>query len=240
MDLTAWELVAAIVAVGIGSCLQGALGFGVGLVGAPVLLLIDPALVPTVIIGLGTPITYLVAWRERRALTIRPVAWAITGRLPGTIVGSLAVAALSDRWLAALFAFALLSAVAVSVVRPSVAPTHRAMFAAGFGSGLMGTATSVGGPPMALVLQNRTGPQLRAAMGVFMAAGATFSLIALAAVGEFHGRQLLVIAALAPAALAGFYVSRWTNRFLDRGYTRQAVLLFATLSALSIVIRDVL
>ncbi|MFZ8997321.1 MAG: sulfite exporter TauE/SafE family protein [Ilumatobacteraceae bacterium] len=240
MDLSLAALVVALVAVLVGSCIQGSLGFGLGLVAAPVLVIIDTTLVPSVVLGMGVPLTYLVAWRERAALDLRRVSWAIAGRVPGTVLGSVAVLALSERWLAGLFAVAILLAVAASVVGLGVEPTRRAMFVAGAGSGFMGTATSVGGPPMALLLQHEEGPELRASMAAFMAFGATISLAALVVVGEFDRHALIVTAVLVPAVLVGFGTSRWTNPVLDRGYTRPAVLVFAAASALSILVRDVI
>jgi uncharacterized protein len=240
IDLSTGELLLAMAAVLVGACIQGSLGFGLGLVAAPVLVMLDTSLVPSVVLGIGVPLTYLVAWRERRALDLRRVSWAIVGRVPGTVIGSIAVLMLSERWLAGMFAVALLFAVVASVAGFGVEPTRPAMFTAGVGSGFMGTATSVGGPPMALLLQHEAGPELRASLAAFMAFGSTVSLGALIAIGEFDDHAFAVTAVLAPAVLVGFAVSRWTNPVLDRGYTRGAVLTFAALSAISILLRDVL
>jgi len=226
-------------AVLLGACLQGSLGFGLGLIAAPVLALLDPSLVPSVILGMGVPLTYLVAWRERQALDLRRIGWAVVGRVLGTVAGSVAVVYLSQRWLAGAFAFALLFAVAISVVGRSVTPTKPALFIAGTTSGAMGTATSVGGPPMALLLQHEEGPQLRASLASFMAFGSTLSLVALAVVGEFDRHKVEVTLGLAPFVVVGFVLSKWTNRILDRGFTRPLVLIFAAATAISILVRDV-
>lgn len=233
-----WSI--AMTAVLVGACLQGSLGFGLGLVAAPVLALIDPTLVPSVILGMGVPLTYLVAWRERQALDLGRIGWAMFGRVLGTVAGSIIVVYLSQRWLAGAFAFALVVAVVISVIGLSVAPTKPALFIAGSVSGAMGTATSVGGPPMALLLQHENGPQLRAALASFMAFGASLSLVALAVVGEFDRHKVGVVFALAPFVVVGFVASRWTNRVLDRGYTRALVLVFAGVSAISILFRYVI
>ena len=237
MVLTGVELAIAVVAIVAGSCLQGSLGFGLGLVAAPVLVILDSRLVPGVILGIGVPLTYLMAWRERRSLDVRGVSWAIAGRMVGTVFGTLAVVALTERALALFFAFSLLTAVALSIVGLSVTPTPRTMLAAGVGSGFMGTATSVGGPPMALLLQREEGAELRASLAAFMAFGATFSLVALVSAGEFSRIDAVTTIVLAVPALAGFELSRWTTRILDRGHTRTVVLIFATASAVSILIK---
>ena len=46
-------------------------------------------------------------------------------------------------------------------------PTAPAMFSAGFLSGFMGTSSSIGGPPMALVLQHEENDFIRANMAAF-------------------------------------------------------------------------
>ncbi len=237
MVLSGAELAIAVVAVVAGACLQGSLGFGLGLVAAPVLVILDSRLVPGVILGIGVPLTYLMAWRERRSLDVRGVSWAIAGRMGGTVFGTLAVVMLTERALALFFAFSLLTAVVLSVIGLSVTPTPRTMMAAGVGSGFMGTATSVGGPPMALLLQREEGAALRASLAAFMAFGATFSLVALVSAGQFSRIDAVTTVVLAVPALAGFALSRWTNRILDRGYTRTVVLIFATASAVSILIK---
>lgn len=240
LGLTVVEVAIALVAVFAGATLQGSLGFGLGLLAAPVLVLLDTRLVPGTIIAMGVPLTLMVAFRERHALDLGEVKWAIFGRIPGTLLGSVAVVVLAERWLAVLFGTAVLVAVLLSVVGWQLSPTRRTVTVAGFASGFMGTTTSIGGPPMALVYQRNTGPRLRASLGAFMAFGAAFSLVVLVAVGEFRGAELGLSLLLVPGVFAGFATSRWTNRFLDRGHTRTAVLVFAAASAVSILLRELL
>ena len=223
-----------------GATLQGSLGFGLGLIAAPVLVLIDPSLIPGVILGIGVPLTISVALRERGAVSFGRVKQAIIGRVIGTVLGSVVVYVADQDLLSIGFAIALLLAVILSVGGYAVAPTPRAMLIAGVGSGLMGTATSVGGPPIALVLQHQSGPELRASIGAFMAIGSTLSLLALIIVGEFRSDEVVITGILVVPALLGFWLSRWTNKIIDRGHTRTAVLLFAAASAISILLRQVL
>ena len=228
----------ALVAVVAGACLQGSLGFGLGLLAAPVLVLLDPRLVPGPVLCLAFPLAILVAWRERQALDLRGVRWAVVGRLPGTAAGALIVTAFDERWIAVLFAASVLGAVGLSVIGLSVAPTRANLLVAGFVSGTMGTATSIGGPPMGLIYQGQPGPTLRGSLAAFMLFGASFSLAGLVAVGAFTIEDLGLTAVLIPGVLVGFALSRWTNRWLDRGYTRPAVLVFAAVAAVSILIRQ--
>jgi uncharacterized membrane protein YfcA len=247
----AWGV--AVVVVLAGSVLQSTTGFGLGLVSAPVLVLIDPTLVPTVVLGIAVPLALVMVVRYWGDLDTGAIKWALVGRFAGAVAGSGIVVALGSRELSIAFALSLLLAVGVSVARPRIAArsdgagarperprgieNNRLMVSAGFLSGAMGTATSVGGPVMALALQHETGPRLRAMMASFMAFGGLLSLLTLAVVGELGGREATLALVLAPLTLIGLALSRWTVAVFDRGYVRQAVLAFATVAAAMILAR---
>ena len=240
MEILGFSLPALALALAIlmvGAAVQGSLGFGLGLVAAPVLVLIDPALVPGVIIAMSVPVALLVAWRERAALDLSTVRWAVVGRFPGSFAGGWAIVALSQKALAIAFGLSILIAVALSLKGWRITRTPTTMLTAGFISGMIGTATSIGGPPMALVYQRDSGPELRAAMATFMAFGAVFSLVLIAVVGKFGTHELTIATMLAPAVVIGFLVSRYTTRFLDRGHSRTAVLIFAASAAIAVLVR---
>ncbi|MCP5031342.1 MAG: sulfite exporter TauE/SafE family protein [Actinomycetia bacterium] len=234
MSLTAWLI--AILIVLLGSILQSTTGFGLGLVTAPVLVLIDPTLVPTVILGIAVPLALLMVVRERHEFDIHAAKWALTGRLIGAAAGSWAVVVLGSRELSIAFALSLLVAVAVSASGfKGGGGSTGVMATAGFLSGVMGTVTSIGGPMMALALQHETGPRLRTMMASFLAFGGLLSLILLAIVGEFRPREMALAAILAPITLIGLFVSRWTVKILDQGAVRPAILAFASIAAVLIL-----
>jgi len=149
--MTPSQLVVASLTVAAGACLQSSVGFGLNLVAAPVLIAVDHRLVPGPAALLSLVLTILVAHREREAIDVRGVGWALVGRVPGTVLGALTVAALSERGLDIGFAVLLLVAVALSAsgyALPRTPPTPVGVRAL---SGFMGTTTSIDGPPMSLI-----------------------------------------------------------------------------------------
>lgn len=229
-----WAVVMGITTAG--ACLQGSIGFGLGLLGAPVLALVDPRFVPGPLIAVGVVLTLGVLHRERRSLRLGVVRWAMLGRVVGSAGGAAAVAAVSERALGMLFAVLILTAVALSVAGRQVVPEPRTLLGAGILSGFMGTAVSVGGPPLALVYQRERGPELRATMAAFMVFGALVSLAMLVLFGQFGLVQLRLSVLLVPGAVAGFTASRFLARVLDRGWVRPVVLLFSAASAVALLI----
>lgn len=224
----------------IGSVVQGAAGFGLGLLAAPVVALLDPTLVPVTLLVVTAVLPLMSVVRERAHVDWRGVGWAMVGRVPGTALGAWAVLALSARAIGVVVALAVLAGVGASAVRWRPSPTPRALVVAGFASGASGTATSIGGPPMALVYQGATGAQVRATLGAFFFVGIVLSLTVLGATGQVQGRQVLAGVLLLPAMGLGFALSGPLRAVVDAGRTRPVVLTLAGVSAGVLLVRSVL
>ena len=214
------ELALAALVVFVGAVLQGAVGFGYALVAAPILLLIDPRLVPGPVIFAALFLTSLSAHRDRHAIDFSGIGWGTAGRLPGTMLGAALLVALPPERLAAPLGALVLFAVAISALGVRVEPSPRAHVAAGLLSGFMGTTSSIGGPPIAMLYQHAPGDQLRGTLGGFFVIGCVMSLVAIAAVGRFGAAELRWGAVLVPGIVLGFLVSSRLTPWIDRGYTR--------------------
>jgi uncharacterized membrane protein YfcA len=222
-------------AVALGALVQGSIGFGLALVAAPMVAIIDPRLVPVPMLLLATGHAMLMLRREYRHADWTGVGWALLGRLPGIVIGVLAVALLPPRWFAVVVAVTVLTCVVLSVVRWRPRPTVPALLLAGVVSGAGGTASSIGGPPVALLYQDAKGPRVRATLGAYFAAGSLLSLAGLLVGGQVSGDSLRAAALMVPFMVAGFALSGPARRFLDRGWTRPAVLALAGAGALALL-----
>jgi len=117
-------------------------------------------------------------------------------------------------------------------------PTTRATsLVAGFASNLFGTASAVGGPPVALLFQHRTGPTARSTLGAFFATSATLSIVGYLATGELGAGQALFALALAPFMVVGLWTSRHLHVHVDGGWLRPAVLTISAIAGLTAIIR---
>jgi uncharacterized protein len=228
-------IVLAGLAVALGALVQGAVGFGLALVAAPLLAIIDPRLVPVPMLLLATAHAMLMLRREYRDTDWTGVGWALLGRLPGIALGVLAVALLPPRWFGLAVAVTVLTCVALSVVRWRPRPTVPALLLAGVVSGAGGTASAIGGPPVALLYQDAHGARVRATLGAYFAAGSLLSLAGLVVGGQFSGDALRAAALMVPFMLVGFALSTPARRLLDHGWTRPAVLVLAAGGALALL-----
>ena len=225
-------------AILLASCLQASIGFGIGMLAAPVVAIVDPALIPGTLIMLATLVTLMVSVRERGDIDFRGTGWALVGRVPGTIAGALLLAALPERALTVLLAGVVLVGVVLTSVGWIPLPHRRNVVIAGATSGLLGTATSIGGPPMALVWQRNTGARLRGTMAGFFLIGSLLSLAALGGTGAVDRHTLATFALLLPAAVAGYVLSRYVNRVLDPVRLRRLAIGVSVVGALVLIIRE--
>ena len=232
------EILTVVLTVLFGATLQGSIGFGMGLLASPILILIDPRFVPGPILLSTTVLTVLLVYRERTAIDFHGIQWAMVGRVFGTVLASAILLVVSADQLVLLIGVFILSAVGMSLSGFRFDPIRPVLVVAGMLSGLLGTVASVGGPPMALVYQHAEGARIRSTMSGFFLLGTILSLGALWYVGRFGVHEIQLTLVMLPSVLTGFVLSKWTAVYVDRGYVRPAVLSVAAGAGLLVIIRQ--
>jgi hypothetical protein len=238
--VTAPAIVAAAAIVFVGSVLQGSIGFGLGLLAAPLLLLVDARLVPGPLLVTSGVLTILLTHRERHGIVLGDLKWALSGRVAGTAVAVAVLAALPPSGLELTFAAIIMLGVALSASGWHLPPRPGTLVGAGVLSGFMGTISTIGGPPLALIYQHESGPRIRGTLSAYFVVGVSISLVGLGLAGLFGVAQAALALLLIPAALAGFLASRHTARWLDRGYVRPVLLVVSAAAAAAIIARRLL
>jgi len=235
----AWPVVVLIgLVVMLGAYVQAVVGLGLGLLSAPVVALVEPSLVPVLTLWLALLISGLNLLGEHEHVDWRSTAWSLPARVPGTVIGAWLVATFTEQQIGVALAVMVLLAVALSVHTVDVPVTPVTLATAGLVAGATGTATSIGGPPIALLYQ-RTEPRVaRATMSVFFFVGVILSLVGLAVSGSLGREPSLLALALAPGVVVGYVVGRRTRGMVDQGVFRWAVLVVCTLSALALLARS--
>ncbi len=160
--------------------------------------------------------------------------------MPGTVVGVWLVAISPIRVLNVLVGAMVLVAVALTARAVDLRLTRPTLLGAGFVSGIAGTATSIGGPPMAIVYQREESDVLRSTLGVYFIVGAAFSLVGLGISGEMTLQEFHLFLLLTPVLLVGFLISGPVRDHLDHGRVRRLLLSICAASATLLILRSVL
>ncbi|HEY9319035.1 MAG TPA: sulfite exporter TauE/SafE family protein [Achromobacter sp.] len=231
----AWHYAAMALVVFGAAVAQGVGGIGFAMFAAPVAAMFFPQLAPGPLLTLGGFISLLTALRERAFIDWSAVSYALAGRVVGTLIAIYAMASFAPQALGVLFACLILAAVALSVAGLRFTATPGRVSGAGVASGLMGTMTSVGAPPIAIVLQHAPPPRLRATLGVVLFLGSIFSLAMLALAKRYTGYHAGLALSLAPFLLAGFAVSNRLRALLPPQAVRGVLLAVCALGAAGVL-----
>lgn len=230
MDYSGSEYLALLIVLG-GSLVQGLLGIGFGLLAAPLLYLLEPSYVPGPVLLLGFLLASCMLLGNRQALAWRRPLPAILARLPGAWCGGLMLGLLPSAWLGLLLGTCVLLATLTSYRWLEVRCSPRNLAIAGFCSGLMGTATSVGGPPMAIVYQTCGRISARDELAAFFLLTTPVSVLFLLYQGRMPLDYLHSTLKLVPGVVLGYALARCMDGRFDKGSPRQLLLLLSLLTA---------
>lgn len=223
-----------------GTLLQSSIGFGLGPLAVPLLVLIDPYFIPGPLLLSALVLTSMMAWRDHNSIHPKGVIWAIPGRIAGSVLGAAVLVIIPRDNLSLLFGSMVLLAIIISIsgIHPRITPLS--IITAGVFSGLMGTTSAIGGAPMGLVYQDQKGPQIRGTLSLIFVFGTIISLVSLLVIGHFTLFELKLALILMPGIFAGFFVSRKTASILDKGLMRPAILSVSGLAGLAVIIKSIL
>lgn len=217
------------------STVQTVIGFGLALIAVPVLLLIDPAMVPAPVVICAIVQPAIVVWALRSHIQWDMITIALLGRIPGTLVAMWLLTLFAQSGLKIFIAASVLLAVLVSLFKFSAEPNKTNHGIAGFVAGISGTVAGIGGPPIALLYQKQKGDVIRANLAVFFLVGAVMSLIGMGAVGFVTVTSWIYGLLFIPSIFAGVWLGSKLKGHLKPELMRPAILTLCSLSALAVM-----
>lgn len=233
-----WALAVIALALLVGTTVQGLVGLGLGLVGAPIATLVAPELMPGLLLSTAVLLPLLQLAKNREEIDWRGLAWALPARIPGTVLGVWLVALFTEPQLSVAVGVMVLVAVLLTWHTVTVPITPSTLVGAGVISGVTSTATSIGGPPIAILYQHRSPVQIRSTLAVYFVAGAVFSLVGLGLSGQLEAREVWLAALFVPFLLAGLWLSGRVGRRVSPLRIRNIMLLVCAASALALLVRS--
>ncbi len=93
---------------------------------------------------------------------------------------------------------------------------------------------------MAMLYYDREGPQIRGTLSGIFVFGVIAALISLAIVGRLGRDEVVLAISLLPALIIGYWLSKYSARFLDRGYIRPTILIVSGTAAAITILRYIL
>lgn len=216
---------------------QSSIGIGLALVAAPLLFLLDPRFVPGPILLTGFFLSCMMVIRDRQSLQYKRVLPAVLGRIPGSFIAAGILLLLPLAWLQVIFGATLLVAVALCIRTIKIRLTKVTLAIAGFVSGVLGTATSIGGPPIAIVYAAEPPASARSEIAFYFLFSTPISIAVLVVTGYMTSADCMLALHMLPGALIGFLASRYVEPYLEGSRFRNIILSISAASALLLFIK---
>jgi uncharacterized membrane protein YfcA len=229
LDSYVWVISA--ISILIGSWVQTALGFGLAVVAAPILVILNPEWVPIIITALALLLSIFNSIDQRHALEIRQLALPFITRLPGTACGAWLLLQLDTKALQIMVAACVLLAVIITAKGKQFSYSAKKLGLAAFISGITGTTTSIGGPPMALVMQHGTPNTVRANLSFYFVYSCIVSLLAYAYLGLITITHIYTTLSFLPVCILGYVTGIKSRPYVDAGRFRPLLLILCSISA---------
>ncbi|WOT05561.1 sulfite exporter TauE/SafE family protein [Shewanella youngdeokensis] len=233
-------LILASVIIFCGAVTQSLIGFGLAVIASPLFYIIEPSLVPVPVIIMGFSIASLTLYREQSQLELSGLKYALIGRLPGGIIGSLLILLAPQAVLGLAIASIVALSVLLTALKCSIPINRTNLFIAGTISGMFSNIAAIGGPPMAILLSGKDPAQFRAALSAFFFVSAIIALIILGLSGLVHLEHLWVSLMLLPSALLGYVVAGRLVGRINKQKTTVLTLVLCSGCALLLAVKSII
>jgi len=234
--ITLGELIPCLLVVTFAAIIQMSVGMGFGMLASPIIALIKPEIVPGCIVLIGLSVALSGAWRERQNIAANELKLGIGGRIVGSLCALLILIQINDLRVF-LFIFGVLMLIAISMTASGMCIrfTDRNLFGLSVVSGLMGSITAVGAPPMAIIYHQRPPANVRPTLNAFFASGCVLAIFTLSISGWFGLVDIVATLFLFPAMLLGIYLSKFFKNLPSRFISKALLILSASASVMLVI-----
>ena len=220
----------------IGSCLQSVIGFGLGLLGAPLIFLIMPELVPGPMILNALLLTTLLAVKHQYDIDLKQTGFSILGGTAGVLVAGSVLLYIDAHQYQMLLGVCIIAAVILSMVGVTPRISVISNLIAAMISGFMGTTTSAGGAPMGLLYQAEDKDKIKANLSVFFVYINMFGIAVLWFTDAAGHDDLELFLKCIPAILIGWFASFFINRRINEILIRKLILVVAAFAGTVLIV----
>ncbi len=238
-DLTIYELVFIGLLLFVAASIQGLLGYGFAVISSPILVQIDPALVPALLSLLALPLTIRIFVRERVEVTWSPMKYLLIGRVVGGPLGLLCLMYLEQRILSTTIGSIVLFAGLASYFGWTLDRNSINSFNAGMFSGVFAMIAGVGGPPVAILYRDTKGKEFRPSLNAVFTFGILITLTLLLIDGRIYQDHLYMFAYMILPSLLGVSLSSKLFTKVSDKVISNGVIWFSIISGLVVISRNI-
>lgn len=190
------------------SVLQVSIGMGFGMLASPLIALVKPELVPGSILAMGLFVAFSGAWQERKNILTQELKLGVGGRIIGSLMAFVLLLFIPDvESFFIVFGVVMLIAICMTAYGRKITFTDKNLLGLSVVSGLMGSITAVGAPPMAIIYHDRDPSIVRPTLNAFFFSGSVLGLVSLGFSGWISLQDFVAAIIFLPAMFFGILIS---------------------------------
>ena len=239
-DLSLIELVFISVLLFASAAIQGILGFGFAVISSPILVQIEPLLVPQILSLLALPMVYRIYQREKKEVDWKPFKFLFLGRVIGGPLGLLLLINLNERLLSISVGAIVFFAGVATFNEWTLERNNQTSWIAGSLSGIFAMIAGVGGPPIAILYRGASGKEFRPSLNAVFTFGIIITLSLLFISGEIYRDHIVLILYLAIPVALGLKLSSSLFSDISDATISKGVTYFSIISGLIVIFRNII
>ena len=239
-DLSLIELVFISVLLFASAAVQGILGFGFAVISSPILVQIEPLLVPQILSLLALPMAYRIYQREKKEVDWKPFKFLFLGRVIGGPLGLLLLINLNERLLSISVGAIVFFAGVATFNEWTLERNNQTSWIAGSLSGIFAMIAGVGGPPIAILYRGASGKEFRPSLNAVFTFGIIITLSLLFISGEIYRDHIVLILYLVIPVALGLKLSSSLFSDVSDATISKGVTYFSIISGLIVIFRNII
>ena len=239
-DLSLIELVFISVLLFASAAIQGILGLGFAVISSPILVQIEPLLVPQILSFLALPMAYRIYQREKKEVDWKPFKFLFLGRVIGGPLGLLLLINLNERLLSISVGAIVFFAGVATFNEWTLERNNQTSWIAGSLSGIFAMIAGVGGPPIAILYRGASGKEFRPSLNAVFTFGIIITLSLLFISGEIYRDHIVLILYLAIPVALGLKLSSSLFSDVSDATISKGVTYFSIISGLIVIFRNII
>ncbi len=221
------------------SILQVSIGMGFGMLASPLIALVKPELVPGSILAMGLFVAFSGAWRERKNILKQELKLGIGGRVIGTVMAFGLLVIIPDvESFFIVFGSIMLIAIGMTAYGIKLKFSDKNLLNLSIVSGLMGSITAVGAPPMAIIYHDRDPAIIRPTLNAFFFSSCVLGLLSLGLSGWISFQHFIAAIIFIPAMFVGILVSA-PFKGLPRALVSNALLCLSAFASILLIFKGI-
>ncbi len=241
--LTLPRLIVAVGATLLGSTVFSSLGFGIGMVAIPILLLqFDPQTTIVVLNSVEVPLVALMVWQNRSYLKMAEMLPIAVAGLVGALLGAFVLVSAADRPLRISIGALIIALTLVTALnfRGPIPKPRIVGPVVGFVVGLMLTALGIGGPLLALFMLARDWQRdtIRGSMSLLFLFVMPTAVFGYALGGLYTTERVMLSLVVTLPVLAGFFLGSEIARSMNERVFRVGAIAVIMVTSVVVLARE--